>query len=42
MKLKKVKKDFYLLIKLNARDAKYLRNFKKFEHPHTIKKAEGI
>lgn len=36
MKLTKKKNNHYLLVKLNARDRKYLQGFKKHESPKHV------
>jgi reverse gyrase len=42
MKLKKMKRHDYLMIKLNKRDAKYLKNFLRYEHPQMVRKTENF
>ena len=37
MKLKKIGKNHYLLVKLNARDRRYMAGFIKFERKKTVR-----
>lgn len=40
MKLRKVGKGHYLMIKLNARDRKYVQGFNKYEDTRTIRNTD--
>lgn len=40
MKLRKVGKGYYLMIKLNARDRKYVQGFNKYEDTRTIRNTD--
>ena len=40
MKLRKVSKGHYLMIKLNARDRKYVQGFNKYEDTRTIRNTD--
>jgi hypothetical protein len=42
MELMKKKSSTYLLVKLNKADVKYLRDFKKYEHPKHIKEIDKL
>jgi len=42
MELTKKKNSTYLLVKLNKADAKYLRNFKKYEHQKHVKDTDKL
>lgn len=42
MKLTKRKEGNYFLVKLNARDGKYLEDFRKYEHPKTVKNTDRL